>query len=393
MRHVTDRERRARLARRHALSPSAHARTVEEAARAVVALHATNPPSVYLSAWARTARIAPDDVDRALYADRTLVKQLAMRRTLFAFPRELIPAVLPSSAAQVATAERTRMARDLVRAGIADNGDDWLRRAALAVVAALTEDGPLSAAQLRRAVPSIDVTVSTTAGETWSTPQVLTLLGAEGTIMRGPPTGKFPTARPQWTLPSSWLGRPVERWHAADGYRELVRRWLFAFGPGTVDDIVWWLGATKGIVRAALVDLGAVAVTMAGATTGWILPDDLDEITDSEPWTALLPPLDPTVMGWTNRDFYLGSHRRSLFDSRGNAGATAWVDGCIVGSWIQDRHGIVRVGLLDAVSDDARRSLNEKAERLTGWLDNVTASTIYQSSATRELARKWDSHR
>ena len=32
------------------------------------------------------------DVDRALYDDRTLVKHLAMRRTLFAFPREVLDA-------------------------------------------------------------------------------------------------------------------------------------------------------------------------------------------------------------------------------------------------------------------------------------------------------------
>lgn len=87
----------------------------------MVAHHATDAPSVYLSAWARTTSATPADVDRALYTDRTLVRQLAMRRTLFAFPRELIPAVLPSSAARVATTERTRMARDLVRAGIADD--------------------------------------------------------------------------------------------------------------------------------------------------------------------------------------------------------------------------------------------------------------------------------
>ena len=93
MRHVTDRERRARLARRHALCAGAHVRTVEDAARSVVAFHATNPPSVHLAAWARAVDLVPGDVDRALLEDRTLVKQRAMRRTLFAFPRDLVPAV------------------------------------------------------------------------------------------------------------------------------------------------------------------------------------------------------------------------------------------------------------------------------------------------------------
>jgi hypothetical protein len=128
MRHVTDHERRARLARRHALSPESHAPTVEDASRAMVALHATDAPSVDLSAWARVPHFTPADVDRALYTDRILIRQLAMRRTLFAFRRELVPAVLPSSSARVATAERTRMARDLARAGITEDGAGWLRR-------------------------------------------------------------------------------------------------------------------------------------------------------------------------------------------------------------------------------------------------------------------------
>lgn len=119
------------------------------------------------------------------------------------------------------------------------------------MLAALDGNTALSAAQLRKAVPQIEVTVDTTAGETWSAPQVLTLLGAEGMIMRGPSAGVFPTARPLWTRSASWLRESIERREAGDGYRELIRRWLFSFGPGTEDDIVWRLGATKTIVRTS----------------------------------------------------------------------------------------------------------------------------------------------
>ncbi|CAN5351093.1 hypothetical protein BH11ACT5_BH11ACT5_12300 [soil metagenome] len=206
--------------------------------------------------------------------------------------------------------------------------------------------------------------------------------------MRGPSTGAFPTARPLWTLPASWLGEAVEPWEAADGYREIVRRWLLSFGPGTEDDIVWWLGATKGIVRAALNELGAVPVTLEGPATGWLLPDDLDDVDDPGPWTALLPPLDPTVMGWKHRDFYLGPHYQSLFDSRGNAGATAWVNGRIVGTWAHDQHGRVHVGMLETTTTANREALNEQAERLTAWLGNVRTPTVYVAPAARTLAQE-----
>ena len=61
---------------------------VVEAARSMVCLHGTDPATVYLSAWARVDGMSVPDLERALYEERTLVKHLAMRRTLFVFPRE-----------------------------------------------------------------------------------------------------------------------------------------------------------------------------------------------------------------------------------------------------------------------------------------------------------------
>uniref|UniRef100_A0AAU3GRH2 Winged helix DNA-binding domain-containing protein n=1 Tax=Streptomyces sp. NBC_01401 TaxID=2903854 RepID=A0AAU3GRH2_9ACTN len=384
MRHVPDSERRARLAIRHALAPASRVRRPEDAARSVVALHATDAPSVHLAAWARTRNTTPADIDRALYEDRALIKQLAMRRTLFAFPRDLLPAVMSSAAARVASSERTRMVRDLVRTGVAADGEAWLDRARDEVEAALAQSpSALSAAQLRKAVAHIDTVVTGTGGEQWSAPQVLTLLGAQGSIVRGPCTGRFPTARPLWTLPSRWLDGPVTAVPAADGYREIVRRWLYAFGPGTEEDIVWWLGATRKAVRTALSELGAAEVSLDGPAPGWLLPDDLDSVPDAGPWTALLPPLDPTVMGWKHRGFYLGSHHEALFDTRGNAGTTAWVNGRIVGCWIQDPDATVRVRLLEPVSGEERTSLDAQASLLTTWLAGVRSPTGYRSPAMR----------
>src|SRR5690606_26486077 len=91
-RTVTDLERRHRLGRRHALAPAHRVSTPEAATEAMTVLHATEAPSIYLSVAARCDDLAVADVDRALYADRSLVKQLAMRRTLFVFPRDLLPA-------------------------------------------------------------------------------------------------------------------------------------------------------------------------------------------------------------------------------------------------------------------------------------------------------------
>ncbi len=386
MRHVSDDERRARIGVRHALAPSFRVDSPEAATRAMTVLHATESATVYLSCWARVRSLDAADVDNALYDQRSLVKQLAMRRTLFTFPRDLLPAAWSSASARVANTERARMAKDVVKAGIAVDGNDWLDRARAEVLTLLT-DAPegLSALEVRQAVPMIDVKVEGSAGEIWSAPRVLTHLGATADIMRGANTARFPVSRPLWTLTRHWLDDAPIDLESADGYREIVRRWLHSFGPGTEDDIVWWLGSTKTVVRAALAELEAVAVSLDGGDTGWLLPDDVATVCDPGPWAALLPVLDPTIMGWKNRDFYLGPHRNQLFDTRGNAGTTAWVDGRVVGCWIQDAAGVVHVRVLESVSADAQRALDAEAVRLTEWLGGVKIGTGYVSQAMKNL--------
>src|SRR5690606_29277052 len=113
-----------------------------------------------------------------------------------------------------------------------------------------------------------------------------------------------------------------------------------------------------------LVDVAAVEVDLDGQR-GYVLPDDLEPTEPVEPWAALLPPLDPTTMGWYERGWYLGDHKAQLFDTSGNAGPTVWWDGRIVGGWRQDDDGAVVVQLLDEIGADGRRAVESEAARLT----------------------------
>src|SRR3546814_8258806 len=67
MRHVTDEERRARLATRHRIMPGARAVDAVAATRAMTVLHATEPPTVHLSLAARVEDLTREDIDRELY--------------------------------------------------------------------------------------------------------------------------------------------------------------------------------------------------------------------------------------------------------------------------------------------------------------------------------------
>jgi hypothetical protein len=382
---VSDEQRRARLAARHALTPASRLSSPVEVADALVALHSTEASSVYLSVAARSS-CSLDDVTAALVDDRTLVRQLAMRRTLWALSPARLPDVLGSVSARVAGAEERRLVKDVEAVGVAD-GATWLVEAEAAVLAHLRTAGPGATPAVRDGVPALDLRVLT-GGPAHGRMQpvatrVLTLLGAKGQIVRGMAEGRWQTPRLAWTPMADWVGA-ITPSPERDAYRRLVGDWLRQYGPGTLDDIVWWFGTTKTAVRHALADLEAVEVALDGGSVGWLMPDDLDPVADPGPWVALLPALDPTTMGWRGRDFYLSPELRPLvLDTAGNAAPTLWWSGRVVGTWVQDPDGTVIAVPAVALPDDAMALVATATERLSGWLDGQLVTSVYAERLRR----------
>ncbi len=137
---------------------------------------------------------------------------------------------------------------------------------------------------------------------------------------------------------------------------ELARRWLAAFGPAPVSDLTWWTGWTARQTTAALAGLQLVEVAL-DTGTGVVLADDADQVAEVEPWAALLPALDSTIMGWSERSWYLGDHRPRLFDRNGNAGPTIWWEGRVVGGWAQRKDGEIAIRFLEEVPTEAAEAV------------------------------------
>ncbi|MFS0899829.1 winged helix DNA-binding domain-containing protein [Mycolicibacterium litorale] len=381
MRAFTPAERRARLARRHFLTGEPAA--VTDVVAGVVGLHATDPATPYLSLWARVPGFAIAHLDAELYHGRTVLKHLAMRRTLWLIHRDDLPAIQAAASDRVAANERRRLIADVQKGGAAADGSVWLDTAGRAVLAHLREHGPTGARQLRAALPELAGTFDAAPGKTWGgesplSPRVLTVLGVQGDIVRGPNDGGWTTSRPRWATVEDWLGATGEPLDPGEASRIAVRRWLRAFGPATVTDVKWWFGNTLTWARQTLQGLDAVEVDLHG-TPGVALPDDLEPEPDVEPWAALLPGLDLTTMGWFDREWYLGPHRAQVFDRNGNGGPTAWWNGRIVGAWGQDGDGRLALRLLEDVGRDGVAALERCADDLTAWLDGTRVSPRFPS--------------
>lgn len=389
-------QRRARLAHRHGLVGGLA--DTAATAQALVALHATEATTVHLTVQARTGQTL-SEIDDDLYRRRLVVKQLAMRRTVFTFPVELLPAVWASAAARVASQQVAQLARDLEKGGLTDDGIGWIEQRRAEILGVLAGDGPQTTARLRERLPALaerlwlGPATSAYSVEVPVASRLMTALAADGSIVRGENDGGWRSSRPFWLLRDRWIEpvepaepvEPVAAMTPREGYRELVRRWLWSYGPGTEADLVWWLGATKAAVRAALADLEAVPVETEDGP-GFLLPDDLDEVPDPGPWAALLPALDPTTMGWKGRSHYLPSTSAEIFDRNGNGGPSAWWCGRVVGGWRQLDDGTVIVIPTEKLPREATTALGAEAERLTGWFGGEVIKPVYQSPLARAHA-------
>jgi hypothetical protein len=394
MRTVTVEERRARLARRHRLLEDEWTDDVAAIADSLVALHSSDPVTVYLSAMVRMRHPSVEAVEKALYVDRAVVRHHAMRRTLWVASPDVVRLMHAAATRKLVGPEHRRMAKLLADNGVADP-DTWLADARAQVLAALTEHGPMTARALGTKVPALRHGIVMAPGKSYSATvsahtRVLLNLGFEGEIVRTKPTGTWVNGAYTYAAMDSWLdgglGVLTER-EAACG---LALRWLRAFGPGTTTDLQWWTGWTGATTKTALADSGAVQVRLEDGTggtggTGWVAPGDEEPPQPVGPWVALLPGLDPTTMGWKQREWYLPAEAAAAFDRMGNAGPTIWADGRVVGVWDQRPDGEIATHLFTPLPDAQLAEVARQVSRLTELIGETRFTVRFPSPVSTAL--------
>ncbi len=387
MLRVSDAERRARLAWRHGFARPFE--TVGEVADGLVGLHGSDPATVFLSIWSRIDGVTIEDVESALYDEPEVWRIWAMRRTMFMAPPDLASVMFAAASKGVVANERRKLLK-IVKANheIADP-DGWIDRVSNSTVSYLQEVGRATTTEMKNNVAGLDRVLVVQQGTQPAVSmslasRLLMVLAMDGQIAKGRPAGTWRSSQYEWLSLDAWGGRPLQVVATQDAERQLVARWLRAYGPGTFEDVKWWTGWTVAKTRAALDRAGAVEVEV-GDEAALMLGDDLELSPQPDPWVALLPGLDPSVMGWKQRDWILGDLAGRLFDRNGNAGPTVWVDGTIVGGWAQRADGSIAVGLLRDVGVEATTALEREADRLSRWIGPVGLRFRFPSPYEKEL--------
>lgn len=365
-------ERRIRLAERHLLLPRTRTDSLPQIADDLVALHSSDPVSVFLSAMARMVHPSVEAVEQALYADRSLIRHHAMRRTLWVATPPMVRLMHAAATRDLLATERRRTSQLLARSGVADP-EQWLAEAEQLVLADLRQHGPSTAREIGQRSEALRQRLHLAPGKAYAAVQsahtrVLYILGISGQMLRGRPSSWINGAY-RYAAAESWLPGGLGELDPGDAARELADRWLQRFGPATTADLQWWMGWTMRRTKQALLDCGAVEAEL-DVGPGWLAVDD-PPLGPVEPWVAVLPGLDPTIMGWKQRAWYLPSSASEVFDSAGNGGPSLWVDGRVVGAWAQTKDGTIHTHYFERVADARRHEIDERINEVRSWIGDT----------------------
>lgn len=184
--------------------------------------------------------------------------------------------------------------------------------------------------------------------------------------------------RPPYALPESWLGSSVSK----DVHpRELLRRYLAAFGPATVQDAQAWAGLTrlKEAVEALKPELsvfkderGRELLDLLGAP----LPSP-----DTPAPVRFVPEYDNLVLSHADRTRVIADeYRKAVFLTAGRVRATFLVDGFVAGAWKIEKSRNMATLVIEPfvkLSKQDRDSLTGEGEKLVRFVgDDVKAHSV-----------------
>lgn len=193
----------------------------------LVGMHAQIPVGPYIGLWSRLTGYRPDRLS-TMVSERELVRTALMRST--------IHLVTPDDCMTLRPLMKQVLDRDLYTNsshGAVVKGLDL--DAVVAAGLKLLDEQPRTPADLGRALH-----------EQWPDRKPDTLAYAVrnlAALVQIPPRGTWGgTSRTIHASATTWLGRPID---PAPSVETMIRRYLAAFGPASVNDVQAWCGLTK----------------------------------------------------------------------------------------------------------------------------------------------------
>lgn len=298
-------------------------------ARALCGIQAQVTSAAELAVAVRQRRPKPDEVTKALWADRTLVKIWAMRGTLHLLPSEAAPTFVASFARLRPWEAKAWEKYHGISAAEVD-------RVCEAISVVLGEE-PLTRKELTAAIAEHvrSTTIAHKLGSGWS--ELLKPAAFQGLLCQGPPRERAVT----FVAPSAW----VHGWEVPDPEEagsQLVRWYLRAHGPATVQHFGdWWARQRPSIVRPWFEGLAdELARVDVEGMEAFALAEDLAALRRAKPTSVvrLLPNFDQYVLasGRSDEAILPATHKTKVSRQAGWISKVVLLGGRIAGVWELD---------------------------------------------------------
>ena len=313
---------RARAQRLSELSASTD-EGVASVVAAVCGVQAQDRRAAALAVRARSTGLTVADVERAQFADRSLVRTWAMRGTFHLLAAEDVRWLLALFGPTFVAAARRRFA---------ELGLDEHRcaRGVRAIARALARHGPRTRAELADDLRADGLPVETGSR---AVVHLVRRAALEGVLCVGPHRG----GEEAYVLLDDWVptGRRPDRGDDAP-LADLGRRYLAAYGPAGPHDLAAWCGLPVARARRAWARLaGELSEVSVEGTPSWVLAGTATEAAGGRrPSVRLLPAFDTYLLGYRSRDSHVDDrHARRVWPGGGWIHPTLVVDGRLVATW------------------------------------------------------------
>jgi hypothetical protein len=341
--------------------------------RRLTAVQAQYSATVPLALWARTASLSLDWVKSALLDTKVLVKTWCLRGTVHVLASaDLAMMVGAIGSQQLRDHERFMK----TRRGMDGHTIDALNEAVLGALA----QRPLGRLELHLAVPEL----ANIEGASWGLDvKALAFLG--GLVFADVAGAETHFERRDAWLPGlSWV-LPSE----IEAQRELLLRYLLAYGPATMQDFAHWSGlkmkAVRETLEACAPDLIPVEVA-AWHGDYYLCAKDESVLTDrDEPQgVRFLPKFDPLLMAYKDKQRFIGEHFLSqVYRRGGQVEAVVLLAGQAIATWRTRLQG-TRLRFVcrsfGQLGDHERSMLTYGAEQLAAFLCAKKLDLVIQAS-------------
>jgi Winged helix DNA-binding domain len=265
-----------------------------------------------------------EDVRKALWQDRSLVKTWLMRGTLHLARSSDLPAYVGAMSALW----KSQMRQSWLKYMEITEPEFWR---IVDQIGAQVDGEPMSREELIAVVGAgKSARVKELLRSGWG--GMLKPAARRGLLCFGPNRGQSVT----FVRPDRWLHdwRPVD---PDTALATMARRYLSACGPATKTDFARWWGAWPGVGKAAWAALAdeLVTVDVDGASLQ-MLENDIDSIRQAEVREplALLPGFDPYILAHASRDhLYARQFASRVSRTAGWISAVVLLNGEVVGTW------------------------------------------------------------